>query len=155
MAHNEQAFCKIRSSHTVGCRTTYTIGILGVFNTSRAPQSEFLGLDDIFEILPEGQFLVASFQSGNYRKADPCKDQLPPIFLDLAFWGWDILTVYPLSSFRLSEQGPGSNIEVAVLGLLCKMTGAAALTRGDLWVDDQLHTLNLEIGLKALGTLGK
>ena len=150
MGHNEPAFCKIRSSHTVG---GFTIGILGVFNTTKGARSEFLSLDDILGNSLERSYLIRSHQSGRHRKVISSNIQLPPVLLDLAFWGWDILTAFPLQSFRLSSDL--KDVEIAILGLLHKMTGAAALTRVEITVDDQARHINLRIGVKALGTLGK
>ena len=151
MAHNEPALCKFRTSHTVG---SLMIGILGVFNTTKAPRSEFLTVDDILgSFIQRNYYLIRSYQSGDHHKIISSKNQLPPILLDLAFWGWDILTAHPLQSFRLSNQIKA--VDIAILGLLHKMTGVAAVTRVEMSVDDQAQRINLRIGLKALGKLGK
>lgn len=150
MAHNEPALCKCRTSHTV---SSIMIGILGVFNTTKAPRSEFLTLDDILGNCLKRSYLIRSYQSGHHRKVIRSEKQLPPVLLDLAFWGWDILTAHPLQSFRFSNEVKDTYI--TILGLLHKMTGAAALTKVEISYDDQAQQIYSRIGLKALGTLGK
>ena len=150
MAHNEPALCKIRSSYTVG---GFTIGILGVFNTTKIARSDFLTLDDILGKNRKRSYLIRSYQSGNHKKVSPSNVQLPPVLLNLTFWGWDILSAYPLQFFRLSSDV--KDVGIAILGLLHKMTGAAALTRVEMSVSGRAQQVNLQVGLKALGTLGK
>ena len=151
MAHNETAFCKIRTSYTAG---SFTAGILGVFNTSKTPHSEFLSQNDILGSGSRLPYLLGSYQIGNHRRVQPRADQLLPMLLDLGFWGWDILSAYPLLPVRLSREESQPQTEVAVLGLLHKMTGVAALTWVDLRVESQARRLNIKVGLKALGALG-
>ncbi|KAL8783507.1 MAG: hypothetical protein Q9195_009368 [Heterodermia aff. obscurata] len=152
IAHNEPALCKIRSSHNIG---NFMIDILGVFTTSKTLRSEFLTLDDILGNSLERGYLIRSYQSRSYQKVIPSKDQLPPVLLDLAFWGWDNLAAYPLQSFHefhLSSEK--KDMDIAILGFIQKLTGAAALTKVEISLDDDGPQTSLRIGVKAPGTHG-
>ncbi|KAL4787347.1 raffinose synthase or seed imbibition protein Sip1-domain-containing protein [Aspergillus varians] len=64
--------------------------------------------------------------------------------------GWEILTAYPTHSFTLKGE---MNMEVAVLGLLGKMTGVAALVNVDVYLESN-GRLRVDVAVKALGVLG-
>ena len=129
------------------------IGILGVLNTTKVPRSELLTINGILRTILATSYLVCSYQSGLHHKLTSSDNQLPPVLLDLAFGGWDILTAYPLQSFRLSSEV--EDVEIAILGILRKMTGAAALAKVEILVDDDAQQIILRVGVKALGTLGE
>ncbi|KAK4942355.1 hypothetical protein LTR28_008697 [Elasticomyces elasticus] len=69
--------------------------------------------------------------------------------LEVAVQGWEILTASPLRNFTLKS----GNVDVALLGLLGKMTGAAAIINTDMYVEDS-GRLKIWVSLKALGVLG-
>lgn len=82
-------------------------------------------------------------------------DKLALILLDIAVKGWEILTAYPLHSFTLSgSRGVKHQMtRVAILGLLGKMTGAAAVINSDIYIETN-GRLRIWTALKALGILG-
>ncbi|KAG2165179.1 hypothetical protein JADG_004918 [Aureobasidium aubasidani] len=64
--------------------------------------------------------------------------------------GWEILSAHPVHEHTIHR---GGAIAVASLGLLGKMTGAAAIESSDIYVDGQ-GRLRYSVLLKALGVLG-
>ncbi|KAJ5486115.1 hypothetical protein N7530_000415 [Penicillium desertorum] len=135
-------------------------GILGLFNIQPAEASIIVSLMDFPGIHEdsEGQYIVRSHTSGKTspRMWPSTKDSLVSVVLEPK--GWEILTAYPTRPFTLTGSHGGSSsgdglTHVAVLGLLGKMTGAAAVVTSDISVVEN-GRLRLDISLKALGTLG-
>lgn len=136
-------------------------GILGLFNINTSDVSSLIPLID-FPGISAGtgdEYVVRSHKTGKVsRNLDSSAgDSLISIFL--ATKGWEILTAYPLRSFTLAgshgiDYGETNSLtRVAVLGLLGKMTGVAAITSSDIFVKDN-GRLQFDISLKALGVLG-
>jgi hypothetical protein len=69
--------------------------------------------------------------------------------LELDARGWEILTAYPLRAFTVRDKP----LSVALMGLLGKMTGSAAVSGSDVYVEDN-GRLRVWVSLKALGVLG-
>lgn len=135
-------------------------GILGLFNISSAEASSIVSLMDFPGIHEdsEGQYIVRAHTSGKIsaRMRPLAHNSLVSVALEPK--GWEILTAYPTSSFTLKGshgcKPPCENLtHVAVLGLLGKMTGAAAVVSSDISVVEN-GRLRFDISLKALGTLG-
>lgn len=131
-------------------------GILGLFNIQSAEASSIVSLMDFSGIHEdsEGQYIVRAHSSGKIsHRMSPTRDSLVSVVLEPK--GWEILTAYPTRSFTL-KGSHGDNVSrthVAVLGLLGKMTGAAAVVTSDISVVEN-GRLRVDISLKALGTLG-
>lgn len=131
-------------------------GILGLFNIQSAEASSIVSLMDFPGIHDdsEGQYIVRAHSSGKIsHRMRPTRDSLVSLVLEPK--GWEILTAYPTRSFKLGGSH-GNNVSpthVAVLGLLGKMTGAAAVVTSDISVVEN-GRLRVDISLKALGTLG-
>lgn len=131
-------------------------GILGLFNIRSAEASSIVSLMDFPGIHDdsEGQYIVRAHSSGKIsHRMRPTGDSLVSLVLEPR--GWEILTAYPTQSFKLtgSHGNNASPTHVAVLGLLGKMTGAAAVVTSDISVVEN-GRLRVDISLKALGTLG-
>lgn len=143
-------------------------GILGFFNIHDSDVSKMVSLRD-FPGVYEGsntQYIIRAHTSG--RTTDPMhpsddsddnnKASSSLVMLELGRKGWEILTAYPTQSFTLKgSHGCGSGrsnlTHVAVLGLLGKMTGVAAVVSSDIFIVEN-GRLRFDISLKALGTLG-
>ncbi|EKV17169.1 Raffinose synthase protein Sip1, putative [Penicillium digitatum PHI26] len=131
-------------------------GILGLFNMQSAEASSIVSLKDFPGIHEgsEGQYIVRAHNSGKIsHRMRPTWDSLVSVVLEPK--GWEILTAYPTRSFTPTGSH-GNNVSqthVAVLGLIGKMTGAAAVVTSDIFVVEN-GRLRLDISLKALGTLG-
>jgi hypothetical protein len=151
--YNEySAAALLKISTYVGGAHTGT-GILGVFNVSTQPLSEFVQLD-AFPGTEKGSYVVSAFTTGEVSepmhrgdgKSSPTANM---VGLELDARGWEILTAYPLRAFTVREK----SLSVAVMGLLGKMTGSAAVSGSDVYVEDN-GRLRVWVSLKALGVLG-
>ena len=132
------------------------ISILGCFNVSERPLAEFIRLSDFFGIECGEDYIVRSHTTGELSPPVSKDSQSPAVSLEVGVKGSDILTAYPVRSFTLS----GSTglrqeaTQVAVLGLLGKMTGAAAVVRSEMRIEDN-GRLRLKATTKALGIFGQ
>lgn len=117
------------------------------------------------ELIPLANFPGVKPNQKYIIRAHPSGDISPPIGLggedmamvDLALEvkGWGILSAYPLlSSSASSTASPSPEVEIAVLGLLSKMTGAAAILGAPQLTTSPPEDIKLSITLKALGILG-
>lgn len=152
--YNEySAAALLKISTYVGGAHTGT-GILGVFNVSTQPLSEFVHLDS-FPGTEKGSYVVSAFSTGEVSKpmhrSGNSSGELTAnmVGLELETRGWEILTAYPLREFAVR----GKPLSVAVMGLLGKMTGSAAVSGSDVYVEDN-GRLRTWVSLKALGVLG-
>lgn len=135
-------------------------GILGLFNVSTANKSCLVPLLDFPGIHEDytTKYIVRSHTSGKITDPMSPTDGNSVVAVNLGQKEWEILTAYPTRTFTL-RANPEKNIphevqtDVAVLGLLGKMTGAAALVSSDVYMETS-GRLRLDISLKALGTLG-
>ncbi|KAI2792315.1 hypothetical protein POX_b02352 [Penicillium oxalicum] len=134
-------------------------GIIGLFNIRPAEASCIVSLTDFPGIHEnsDGDYVVRAHTSGKVtnRLKPRVNDALAAIVLEPK--GWEILTAYPTHSFELKERhgkaGLKSLTHVAILGLIGKMTGAAAVVSSDTSVVEN-GRLRCDVHLKALGTLG-
>ncbi|KAJ5175227.1 Aldolase-type TIM barrel [Penicillium canariense] len=135
-------------------------GLLGLFNIHSAQASCMVSLTDFPGIYDDadGQYIIRAHTSGKVTglMQPLAQDSLVSVILEEK--GWEILTAYPTRPFRL-RGGGGSNppgeafTHVAILGLLGKMTGAAAVVSSDISMTEN-GRLRFDVHLKALGTLG-
>ena len=132
------------------------ISILGCFNISERPLYELVHLRDFRGIEEEDEYTIYSFKSGKLSPTMTLDSQFPMVLLELGSKGWEILTAYPLRSFTLrGSQGlKNQATKIAVLGLLGKMTGAAALVGSSMEIEET-GRLRVKATMKALGVLGK
>ena len=131
-------------------------GMLGVFNISDHETTFLLPITDIPGVkkgLNEGEkkWIVRSHASR--RLTRPIRPTLPVsadmlVQETLAVRGYDIWTALPVHRFCVHEQ----DVEVAVIGLLGKMTGACAII--DSTIKNEGERLKIGVQLKALGVLG-
>lgn len=135
-------------------------GILGLFNMQSAEASCMVALMDFPGIHEDsdGHYIVRAHTSGKITSRMQPLAQNSLVSVVLQQKGWEILTAYPTRSFTLKgSRGCNASGEslthVAVLGLLGKMTGAAAVVTSDICMAEN-GRLRFDIGLKALGTLG-
>ncbi|OJJ44603.1 hypothetical protein ASPZODRAFT_134689 [Penicilliopsis zonata CBS 506.65] len=155
-------------------------GIMGLFNINSAetgcmiPLIDFPGIHERTTSTDQRQsYIVRAHTSGRitHRMQPLAPDSL--IAVSLGTGAWEILTAYPTRSFTLKGSrgcGDGSNTtetetetetskgsstltHVAILGLLDKMTGAAALVSSDIFLVEN-GRLRFDISLKAMGRLG-
>lgn len=137
-------------------------GIIGLFNLKSTEATCIVSLLDFPGIHndTDGQYIVRAHTSGKVIERTYCFDDNSLVSVILQDKGWEILTAYPTYSFSLkgstknhSTTSVGTLTNVAVLGLLGKMTGAAAVVSSDIFLVEN-GRLRFDIHLKALGTLG-
>jgi hypothetical protein len=134
------------------------VSILGVFNCTPKPLTELIGLD-AFPGAEKGVYVIRSHTDGQITKPTSVASNESFVHLELPIRGWDILSAFPLQSFTL-QRGNGhavqgsQDISVACLGVLEKMTGAAAIINTDSYIDKESGRLRVQTSLKVLGTYG-
>lgn len=135
-------------------------GILGLFNISSCDASIIVPLIDFPGIHADshGKYIIRAHSTGRVTNMMQPTAQDSLVSITLEQRGWEILTAYPTRSFTLSgSRGCNSANDglthVAILGLLGKMTGVAAIVRSDIFIVEN-GRLRFDINLKALGTLG-
>jgi hypothetical protein len=136
------------------------VSILGIFNCTPKPLTELIGLD-AFPGAEEGTYVIRSHTDGQVSKSTSVATNESFVHLELPVRGWEILSAYPLQSFTL-QRGNGNghaakgpeDISVACLGVLEKMTGAAAIINTDFYIDQESGRLRVQTSLKVLGTYG-
>lgn len=144
----------------VGFAQTGT-AILGVFNVSGQNLNEFVGLKE-FPGTEKGKYVVGSFREGGVSKVLNVEDNSPFVGVELEAGGkgWDILSAYPLKRFEKFGKTKDVDLDVAMMGLVDKMTGAAAVTGYDVYVEGADEgtsgggRLRVWVQIKALGVLG-
>ncbi|KAI9682070.1 MAG: hypothetical protein M1817_000124 [Caeruleum heppii] len=141
-------------------KTKLGVGILGVFNVSQHPLTELVSLNEFPGVVKGEKYIIRSFGSRRTAKALTCTanmtDMASLIHLELPVKGWEILSAYPLRSFPVHVAGypeAKDELKIALLGLMGKMTGAAAV------LDQEIHQeptgrIRISARLKALGVLG-
>jgi len=149
-AYTDPALLKISTYH--GAAVTGT-GILGLFNVSARPLAELLHLSLFPGVVEAQPYVVRSHASGRVTRplqlVDSSLDALIYVTLDVR--GCDILSAFPLRGFvRADEQ---DTLWVASLGLLGKMTGAAAVVSSSLTLEEN-GRVEVVVSLKALGVWG-
>ncbi|KAI0428887.1 raffinose synthase Sip1 [Xylaria sp. FL1042] len=137
----------------VGCyngKSATGTPILGVFNTRPHVLTEIVPFDAFPGISASSEYLVRSHDSGKVTTVTDHESRKARLGVKLEVGGYDILTAYPITQLDSETNG---RITMASLGLIDKMTGAAALIAN--------HFEFLPTGkvfsitrLKALGTLG-
>ena len=127
-------------------------GILGLFNVSERPLSELVNLNAFPGVKREEEYVVRSHTTGEVTHPIHLDTQTPVISLEVAVKGYEILSSYPLSVVP-SPKSSDPSTKVAVLGLLHKMTGAAAVINSDTRLEGN-GRLRVEVRIKALGKLG-
>lgn len=133
------------------------VSILGVFNCTQRPIAELIGLNQ-FPGTEQGTYIIRSHTSGLVTEPAGVQEGNAVVHLELPVIGWEILSAYPVQSFRLERDdhiaGP-ADIHVANLGLLGKMTGAAGIVNTDSYIERSSGRLRIWTSLKVLGTYGK
>lgn len=132
------------------------VSILGVFNCTPQPLAELIGLD-AFPGAEKGQYIIRSHTTGLVTKPTSVETNDALVDLELPVRGWEILSAFPLQSFKLVREYPvkgPEDITVANLGIIGKMTGAAAIVNTDSYVDRSSGRLRIWTSLKVLGTYG-
>jgi hypothetical protein len=97
-------------------------------------------------------YIVRAHRSGLVSKPMQVVDKSSLIYISLGVRGYDILSAYPLCG--LVDEKLGETMWIANLGLLGKMTGAAAIV-GSKTMKLENGRVLIDTNLKALGVLGE
>ncbi|KAI0882239.1 glycoside hydrolase family 36 protein [Annulohypoxylon maeteangense] len=146
-SYHEPVVLKIGSFH--GRAGTGT-PMLGVFNISFRPLREIIALTNFPGIDPSLEYVVRTHRSGFVTPTLKPNRPTADFGISLDVREYDILTAFPVTQFNSETNG---KIYIANLGLVGKMTGAAAITSYQF----ELHHTDkafLDTRLKALGVLG-
>ena len=151
-AYEEERLLKVSTYH--GSKASGT-GILGIFNVSEKPLSEFVALREFPGVDTETEYVVRAHTTGEMSGAIKYDDYHALLSLRVEIKGWEILSSFPLytSSLQGSKSIEHGATKVACLGLLEKMTGAAAVVSSKM--SEENGRLRMSISLKALGVLGE
>lgn len=128
--------------------------ILALFNVSQRALPELVNINAFPGIKSDQEYVVRAHTTGEVSRSIRLDSETPVVSLEVEVKGYEILSAFPLHSFTFSNSTTtGKTAKIAPLGLLGKMTGAAAIisSTGKLGPNDRLH---LAITLKALGILG-
>ncbi|KAF1951664.1 raffinose synthase protein-like protein Sip1 [Byssothecium circinans] len=132
------------------------VSIVGVFNCTQHPVAELIGLDQ-FPGAEQGTYVIRSHTTGQITKPTSVEANEAFVHMELPVRGWEILSAFPLHTFKLERrhdaEGP-TDISIANLGLLGKMSGAAGIVNTDSYVDRETGRLRIWTSLKVLGTYG-
>ncbi|KAF2709665.1 glycoside hydrolase family 36 protein [Pleomassaria siparia CBS 279.74] len=132
------------------------VSILGVFNCTSRPLAELIRLAE-FPGAEVGTYLIRSHTTGQITNPTSAGEYDSFVHLELPIQGWEILSAFPLQSFKLERKHPlnsPADISVANLGLLGKMTGAAGIVNSDSYIERSSGRLRIWTSLKILGTYG-
>ncbi|KAH8594649.1 glycoside hydrolase superfamily [Bisporella sp. PMI_857] len=126
-------------------------GMIGFFNVSQRHISEIVPLSKFPGVVEAQLYIVRAHSSGIISPPIQVVDPNSLLYVSLGIRGYDILSAYPLRGFY--EDKTDLTTWIANLGLLGKMTGAAAI------VDNKITKLEtgrivIDTNIKALGTLG-
>lgn len=149
--YEEERLLKV-GTFTGGTRGT---GILALFNVSERPLSELVNLNAFPGVESGEEYVVRTHTTGEVTHPMKMSSETPVISLEVEIKGYEIFSAYPLLVLPISKTSDldSSATKVAVLGLLGKMTGAAAVVRSETHLEEN-GRLRIELAMKALGTLG-
>ncbi|KAI1760524.1 glycoside hydrolase family 36 protein [Hypoxylon sp. FL1150] len=124
--------------------------VLGVFNTSRQQLGELIPLSRFPGVLSTTKYVVRAHRSGLVTSVAYPSSPAVMLRVSLDVRDYDIFTAFPVAQFQSETNG---RIYIANLGLIGKMTGAAAILT---YQSKLLHTgrVFFDTRLKALGVLG-
>lgn len=122
---------------------------------SECPLKELVRLSVFPGMREEAEYIVRGHSMGEITAPLRLGDEMPVVDLALETKGWEILAAYPLESVAAASEEQDQVQKVAVLGLLGKMTGAAALaSSAEIEREEGTGRLKIKVEIKALGVLG-
>lgn len=147
VGYHDESLLQIGSYH--GHAVTGT-PIVGVFNVSTRELTNIIPLDRFSGVLPSVDYVIRAHKTGLLTPPVRTDDPASKVTVSLEEGGYEIFTAYPLSPFDSESLG---RVFVANLGLVRKMTGAAAIVSNDYDLDDHGRVV-VTTSIKALGVLG-
>ena len=126
--------------------------IMAVFNVSGRTIAELVNLNSFPGVEKGMEYVIRAHTTGEISSPISLSSELPIVSLELPVKGWEIFCAYPLTSFD-HPKSTFPALKIANLGLLGKMTGAAAVLKSQTSVEAD-GRLKIITNLKALGVLG-
>lgn len=145
--YDEDALLKVGSYH--GKAATGT-PLLAVFNTRPHTLTEIVSLDSFPGVMASSKYILRSHYCGKVTPVTDSESQTSRLGITLEVGGYDIFTAYPATQFDSETNG---RISTASLGLIGKMTGAAAIVETRFEILPTRRAISTT-RVKALGTLG-
>lgn len=139
VAHSEARLLRVQTSHQGA-------SILGLFNVGSSSSREIISLAEFPDLVDGTSYIVRHYSSGRYSGPWFKQDEFPFVEVEIAERGFEILTAYPVHRCGA--------VDVAVLGLLGKMSGAAAILSLRYPEQEISSQVGISVRLKALGLLG-
>ena len=151
-AYEEERLLKV-GTYT-GSKGTGT-SIVALFNVSQRSLAELVNIKAFPGIEAEQEYIVRAHTTEEISSPITLDARTPVVSLEVEVKGYEILCAYPLRSFTLSGSTGlrSSSTKIAILGLLGKMTGAAAITNSSMRIEGN-GRLKIGVSLKAMGVLG-
>ncbi|KAL4754140.1 hypothetical protein BDW72DRAFT_147970 [Aspergillus terricola var. indicus] len=139
-------------------------GIMGAFNVSNEVKSVIIPVADfpgIYDNQEETGYIVRAHRTGRVVERLHASST---VSVTLNQRRWEVLTAYPVKTLTFAVNSKGKeneqnmttvevSVDVAILGLLRKMTGVAAIVSSDIYIENT-GRLRVDVGIKALGVLG-
>jgi hypothetical protein len=148
VGYDDEVILKVGTYH--GQAITGT-SIIGLFNISERPLTELIPLGRFPGTVEAQLYIVRSHVTGLITDPIQVVDPSALIVTSLSTRGYDILSAFPLRGFVRAENE--ETMWIANLGLIGKMTGAAAVV-GTKMSMEKSGKIEIETSLKALGVLG-
>lgn len=147
VGYHDESLLQVGSYH--GHAITGT-PIMGVFNISTRELTNIIPLDRFSGVVSSIDYIIRAHSTGLVTPPVRIGDPASQLSVTLNERGYEIFTAYPLSTFDSETLG---RVFVANLGLVRKMTGAAAIVSND---QDLLENgrVFIQTSIKALGVLG-
>ncbi|KAK4178818.1 family 36 putative glycoside hydrolase [Triangularia setosa] len=143
IGHSETRFLQIRATH-------HEVVITAMFNLHGEAQTKLISLGCLRSspMRDEVCYLYHVYSSGRVLKhtTTPFDADLAVMEIHLEAYACEIITRYSVHRFK--------HTDVAVLGLLGKMTGAAAAVSTTYTLLPETSEIQVDVHLRALGTLG-
>ncbi|KAL8661005.1 MAG: hypothetical protein Q9202_005985 [Teloschistes flavicans] len=156
-SYESERFLKVGTFHT-GSSADYGVSLLGIFNVSEKPLAELVALRDFDGVRAHERYVIRAHPSEEISPSMQIGDDFAVVDLSLETKGWAILSAYPLRTFTLQGSeglpGKGAGTDVAVLGMMGKMTGAAAVVGTPVIQMKSNGQLRIAATVKVLGVLG-
>ncbi|KAL1897225.1 hypothetical protein Cpir12675_002407 [Ceratocystis pirilliformis] len=148
VGYHDNVLLKVISYH--GSVSGYPI--MGIFNVSSRPLMELVHLTAFPGILESSphKYIVRAHTTGRISDIMKASSSASLFVVSLDVRGYEIFTAYQISSLENKE---GSRADIASLGLLGKMTGAAAIL-SNMVTKLETGRVHVETFIKALGVLG-
>lgn len=139
VAHAEARLLRVETNHQ-------TASILGLFNVGSTLLREMINIAQMPGLVDGKSYVMRQYSSAAISGPWSKSDNFPVIEVEVAERGFEILTASPIQTFGRTD--------ISVLGLLGKMTGAAAIRSLSISKPVESSQVEISVGLKALGSLG-